>query len=202
MPDTNPRRLRPRRQAPNQSEPPSDTESIPQSDDDYRDADRTLRQEPSQQQNPLHFPALEATSANNIQANGRPILNIDRSNRSDSTEREVPYKHETVGNQYLRPQIRPRESPEFERAISHLKRAKEVVKKLKDNTKFDALKGKANYRYWADNIEQFFDDNTVTPIVYGEVIILPREHRYFLAQAQFVSFARRAINSHVSKQIQ
>jgi hypothetical protein len=113
----------------------------------------------------------------------------------------MPYKDHTVGN-YPPRQFRPRESPEQEKAISHLKRAKEAVRKLRDDSKFEALKGKSNYRHWADNMEQLFDDNAVTPIVYGEVMILPREHRYFLAQAQFVSFARRAINSHMSKQIQ
>jgi hypothetical protein len=107
----------------------------------------------------------------------------------------------TVGN-YPPRQFRPRESPEQEKAIAHLKRAKEAVRKLRDDSKFEALKGKSNYRHWADNMEQLFDNNAITPIVYGEVIILPREHRHFLAQAQFVSFARRAINSHVSKQIQ
>ena len=113
----------------------------------------------------------------------------------------MPYKENTVGN-YPPRQFRQRESPELEKAISHLKRAKEAVRKLRDDSKFEVLKGKANYRHWADNIEQLFDDNAVTPIVYGEVMILPREHRHFLAQAQFVSFARRAINSYVSKQIQ
>ncbi|OGE52628.1 hypothetical protein PENARI_c009G02905, partial [Penicillium arizonense] len=210
------RRLRPRRQAPDQGEPPSDAESVQYSDDDLQDADRTLRQEPPRQQNPLHFPAPEATGADNSHANRRPILNIDRTNRSDvfnlspirdsvplqTTESEMPYDDpNTVGN-HLPRQFRPRESPEQEKAITHLKRAKEAVRKLRDDSKFEALKGKSNYRHWADNMEQLFDDNAVTPIVYGEVMILPREHRHFLAQAQFVSFARRAINSHVSKQIQ
>jgi hypothetical protein len=85
MSDTNPRRLRPRRQAPKQSElPPSDIESVQYSDDDHEDADRTFRQEPSRQrEDPLHFPAPEATGADNSHANRRPILNVDRSNRSD-----------------------------------------------------------------------------------------------------------------------
>ena len=207
------RRLRSRRQAPEQGEPPSDIESVQYSDDDHEDADRTLRQEPPprQREDPLHFPAPEATGAD-IR---RPTLNVDRSNRRDTfnlspirdsvplqtTESEMPYEDHTVGNNPPR-QFRPRESPEQEKAISHLKRAKEAVRKLRDDSKFEALKGKSNYRHWADNMEQLFDDNAVTPIVYGEVMILPREHRHFLAQAQFVSFARRAINSHVSKQIQ
>jgi hypothetical protein len=216
MSDANPRRLRPRRQAPEQSEPPpSDNESVHYSDDDHEDADRIFRQEPARQQDPLHFPAPEATGVDNSQANRRPILNIDRSNRSDvhnlspiresvplqSPEREMPHEENTVGT-YPHRQFRPRESPEQEKAIAHLKRAKEAIRKLRDDFKFEALKGKSNYRHWADNMEQLFDDNAVTPIVYGEVMILPREHRHFLAQAQFVSFARRAINSHVSKQIQ
>jgi hypothetical protein len=85
----------------------------------------------------------------------------------------MPYDDEnTVGTYPLR-QIRPRESPEQEKAISHLKRAKEAVRKLRDDSKFEALKGKSNYRHWADNMEQLFDDNAVTPIVYGEVMFLP-----------------------------
>jgi hypothetical protein len=86
MSDSNPRRLRPRRQAPKQGEPPSDIESVQYSDDDHEDVDRTLRQElpPRQREDPLHFLAPEATSANNSYANRRPILNIDRSNRSDA----------------------------------------------------------------------------------------------------------------------
>jgi hypothetical protein len=60
----------------------------------------------------------------------------------------MPYNDKnTVGNSYPPRQFRPRESPKQEKAIAHLKRAKEAVRKLRDDSKFEALKGKSNYRH-------------------------------------------------------
>lgn len=138
----------------------------------------------------------------NIQ--GRPVESSPERNPSDRQASEISRRsHYSTGRTPPRRYVaRPREPPEFELAIRHLKRAKESVRKLKDDGKFEPLKGKANYRHWADNMEQLFDDNAVTAIVYGEIIILPREHRHQMLQAQYVSFARKAINNHISKQIQ
>ncbi|KAI3273920.1 hypothetical protein DTO003C3_10316 [Penicillium roqueforti] len=133
---------------------------------------------------------VESSPERNLSRDRQPSMISRRSHYS--TGRTPPRRYVT----------RAREPPEFELAIRHLKRAKESVRKLKDDGKFEPLKGKANYRHWADNMEQLFDDNAVTAIVYGEIMILPREHRHQMLQAQYVSFARKAINAHISKPIQ
>jgi hypothetical protein len=86
-------------------------------------------------------------------------------------------------------------------ATYHIKRASKVRPKLTNVSKFEPLKGKENYLSWTRNIHHVFRSNAVDKIVYGDVIYLPENHRYFYHQDRFVHHAEEIIRSHLSPQI-